>query len=141
MTRVLRSDCGPSLKATAPASFSRPISAISSPWSPCVSAATGSTRTKAVVARAAQQEIDDRRLVDRRIGIRPRQNRRDAARRGRRCRGGDGLAMLRARLADKGAHVDEAGRHDVAAAIDDMRVRRQRRGDDLRPESREWSRR
>ena len=42
--------------------------------------------------------------------------------------------MLRPRLADKGAHVDEARRDDIAGAIDDMRMRRQRRSDDLRPE-------
>src|SRR5581483_9170179 len=30
------------------------------------------------------------------------------------------LAMAQARLADKGAHIDQAGRHDLAGAIDDV---------------------
>ena len=34
--------------------------------------------------------------------------------------------MLGARLADEGAHVDEARRDDVAGAIDDPRLRRRR---------------
>ncbi len=33
--------------------------------------------------------------------------------------------MLGARLADEGAHVDQAGRDQVAAAIDDLGVGRQ----------------
>ena len=46
----------------------------------------------------------------------------DAA--GRRAGGGDGLAMLGPGLADESAHVDEAGRDDIAGAIDDARVSR-----------------
>ena len=61
-----------------------------------------------------------------RAGVGPRQNRRHAARRRRRAGGGDRLAMLGARLADEGAHVDEARRDDVARAIDDARLGRRR---------------
>ena len=57
-------ECGPSLKAMAPASARRPISAISWPRSPLVSAAEGKMRTFASIARAAQDEVDDRRIVD-----------------------------------------------------------------------------
>ena len=32
----------------------------------------------------------------------------------------DALAAFRAGLADEGAHVDQAGRDDVAAALDDL---------------------
>ena len=50
---------------------------------------------------------------------------RGAAAGGRRCgRGSDGLAVLGARLADEGVHVDEARRHDVATAVDDVGVGR-----------------
>ena len=60
---------------------------------------------------------------------------RDAARRRRGARARDRLAMLGAGLADEGAHVDEARRHDVAAAIDDARIvgqaRRRDRGAEI----------
>ena len=134
-TRALRIDRGPSVKATAPACFQQAdLGDLLAVEAAGESAATGRTRTTAGVARPAQQKIDDRRLVDRRIGVGPREDRRDAARRGRRRRRGDRLAMLGARLADEGAHVDEARRDDIAGAIDDMRVRRQRRGATSRPE-------
>ncbi len=74
------------------------------------------------IARAAQQKIDHRRLVNRRIGIGAGNDRRDAARRRRQGRGRDRLAMFGAWLADERPHVDEAGRHAIAAAIDDSRV-------------------
>ena len=77
------------------------------------------------IARAAQEKIDDRRLVDRRIGIGPGKDRRDAACRRRQSRGRDRLAVLGTRLADEGPHVDEARRHAIAAAIDDPRMSRE----------------
>ena len=77
-------------------------------------------------AGAAQDEIDHRGIVDRRIGVGPRHQRRHPARRRGGAGGGDGLAMLRARLADEGAHVDQAGGDDVAAAFDDLRFGRNR---------------
>ena len=72
-------------------------------------------------ARAAQDEIDHGGIVDRRIGVGPRDQRRHAARRRGGAGAGDRLAMLGAGLADEGAHVDQPGRDDVAAAIDDPR--------------------
>ena len=74
------------------------------------------------VAGAPQDEVDHRGVVDRRIGVGPRDQRRHAAGRRRRAGGGDGLAMLGAGFADEGAHVDQAGSDDVAAAVDDLRV-------------------
>ena len=68
-----------------------------------------------VVARAAQDEVDDRRIVDRRIGVGAHDEARHAAGGGGGAGAGDRLAMLGARLADEGAHVDEARRDDVAA--------------------------
>ena len=47
-TRALRIERAPSLKATAPACCSKPISAISAPLRPAVKAAEGSTRTRPV---------------------------------------------------------------------------------------------
>ena len=81
-------------------------------------------RTLAVVARAPQDEVDHRGVVDRRIGVGPRDERRHAARRRGGAGAGDRLAMLGAGLADEGAHVDKARRDDVAAAVDDPRLRR-----------------
>ncbi len=74
-----------------------------------------------VVARAPQDEVDHRRAVDLRIGVGPDHEARDPARRRRRAGAGDRLAILGARLADEGAHVDESGRDHVAGAIDDAR--------------------
>ena len=74
------------------------------------------------IARAAQQKIDNRRLVDRRIGIGAGKDCRDAACRRRQGRGRDRLAVFGAGLADEGPHVDEAGRDAIAAAIDDLRM-------------------
>ena len=114
-------ECGPSEKATAPASRSRPISAISSPGEPL-----GDRRARqdadAGVARAAFEEVHHGGIVHRRRRVGPRDQRRDPARRGGSAGAGDGLAMLGARLADEGAHVDETRRDDVAAAIDDQRA-------------------
>ena len=77
-----------------------------------------------VVAGAPQNEIDDRRGVDRRVGVRAGHEAGDAAGRRGGARSRDCLAMLGPRLADEGAHVDEAWRDDVAAAIDNARVAR-----------------
>ncbi len=74
------------------------------------------------VARAAQNEIDDGGIVDGRQRRRGRDERRHAARRGGESCAGDGFAMLGARLADEGLHVDEARRDDVAGAVDEARA-------------------
>jgi hypothetical protein len=72
------------------------------------------------VARAAHDEVDGRGIVDRGIGLGLADNRGDAARRRRLARGRQRLAVLGAGLADEGAHVDQAGRHDAAVAFDDL---------------------
>src|ERR1700687_3433676 len=115
MTWALVTLLAPSVKAIAPAALSRPISAISSPRSPLVSAAIGCTWTIAV-ARAAQDEVDDGGIIDRRRGVGLAHDGRDAAG-GRRLAGRrNGLAILRARLAHEGGHVDQAGRGHLAPA-------------------------
>ena len=78
-----------------------------------------------VVAGAAQDEVDHRGVVDRRVGVGAGDERGHAARGGGGAGAGDGLAMLGPRLADESAHVDEAGRNDVALAVDDPRLGRQ----------------
>ena len=82
------------------------------------------------VAGAALEEVDHRGIVDRRRGVGPRDQRRDAAGGGRRRRAGDGLAMLGAGLADEHAHVDQPRRDHVAAAVDHPRALRRGRGGD-----------
>ena len=77
------------------------------------------------VARPAQDEVDHRGVVDRRIGVGPGDQRSHAPRGRGGAGAGDGLAMLGPGLADEGAHIDEARRNDVASAIDDPRVGRQ----------------
>ena len=71
-------------------------------------------------ARAAQHEVDDRRIVDHRIGVGLAHDGGDATRGRGLARARKRLAILRPRLADEGAHVDEAGRDNEAVAIDDL---------------------
>ena len=72
------------------------------------------------VAGAAQHEIDGGGIVDHGLGAGLADDRGDAAGcRGLACRG-ERLAMTEAGLADKGAHVDQSGRHYQARAIDDV---------------------
>ena len=127
--RWRRSWCA-SVKATAPAALSRPISASSWPLRPLVSAAIGCTLHDRGVARAAHDEVDRRRIVDRRRGVGPADDRGDAAGRGRLARGRERLAMFGAGFADEGPHVDEAGRDDLAAAVDDLGALRHAGGAD-----------
>ncbi len=72
------------------------------------------------VAGAALDEIDDGRIVDRGLGVGLADDGGDAAGGRGLARRGDALAAFGAGLADEGAHVDQAGRDDVAAAIDDF---------------------
>ena len=60
------------------------------------------------VARAAEDEVDQRRIVDHRVGVGHGDDRGDAAGRRGAARRLQRLAMLAARLADEDAHVDEA---------------------------------
>ena len=61
-----------------------------------------------VVARAAQDEVDHRGVVDRRIGVWARDKRGHAPGGGGGAGAGDGLAMLGSGLADERPHIDEA---------------------------------
>ncbi len=118
-------DRAPSVKATAPASSKQADLGDLGAFQ-----AFGQRRRRqhpnaARVAGAAQQKIDDRRIVDRRIGVgrativvTPPAAAAAVARR-------DRLAMLGTGLADESAKIDEARRDDIAAAIDDLRMRRQ----------------
>ena len=72
------------------------------------------------VAGAAQHEVDRRRIVDHGRGIGLADDGGDAAGRRRLARGRKGFAVAGAGLADKGAHVDQAGGDDLAGAIDDV---------------------
>ena len=69
------------------------------------------------IAGAPQNEIDDCRVVDHRLGVGHHDHRRDAA--GGRCLRSRGkcLAMLVARLPGENAHVDEAGHQHGARAV------------------------
>ena len=71
-----------------------------------------------VIACAAQDEVDGCRIVDgrRRIGLADDGG--DTAGGGGLAGGGERFAIGLARLADEGAHVDQAGRDQLAAAID-----------------------
>ena len=80
-----------------------------------------------LVAGAPGDEIDQRDVVDHRVGVRHGDDGRDPAGCRRLSGRGEGLAMLGAGLADEDAHVDEAGRHDRALAVDDLGSRRPRR--------------
>jgi len=82
------------------------------------------------IARPSQQEIDHRRIVDRRIGggIGDDGGHPSGSRR-RRC-GGNRLAMLGAGLADECGEIDQTGRDDIAPAIDDPHTFRQDVGAD-----------
>jgi hypothetical protein len=76
-----------------------------------------------VVARPAQDEVDDGRIVEHRVGVRHRHDGGDAAGGGRFAGTPQGLAMGGARLPDEGAHVDEARREHLAAAIQHLGIR------------------
>ena len=85
------------------------------------------------VARAAQDEIHRRGIVDHRFGIGLADDGGDAAGRGGLACGGKGLAMAGAGLADESAHVDQPGGHDLAGAIDDVGAFRHAGGTDAAP--------
>ncbi len=72
------------------------------------------------VAGAAQDKIHCRRIVDDGRRIRLADDGGDAAGCRRLACGGKGFAVAGAGLADKGAHVDQPGRDDLAGAIDDI---------------------
>ena len=110
----------PSVKPTAPASRRSPNSVISRPARPSRQRRHRIDAHLRLVAGAPGDEIDQRDVVDHRIGVGHGDDGGDAA--GRRGLAGRGerLAMLAARLADEDAHVDQARRHDRAPAVDDL---------------------
>ena len=71
-----------------------------------------------LVAGAALDEIDDRGIVDHRIGVRAADHRGDAAGGGSLRAGAERLAEFGAGLTEEGAQVDKAGRQDLALGID-----------------------
>ena len=78
-------------------------------------AAAGSTLTLALARGAAQDEIDQRAIVDDRGGVGHQHEAGDAAGGRGIGGGGEGLAVFVAGLAGEDAHVDEAGGDDQAA--------------------------
>ena len=110
----------PSVKATAPAALSRPISASSSPSRPLVSAAIGCTCTIAVsrARRITKSTIAGSSITGSVSGWHTMVVTPPAA--AASARGCERLAIFGAGLADEGAHVDEAGRDEPAVAIDDL---------------------
>ena len=74
------------------------------------------------LARAPRQELDDRDVVDRRLGIRQRHHRRDPAGRRRLAAALDQLHVLGAGLAQLHAHIDEARREAQPGEIDDLGI-------------------
>ena len=92
------------------------------PASPLVRAAAGTDMDDGRIARAPQNEIDHGRIVDDRVGVRHRNDGRNAARRRRLAGAFQRLAMRRSRFADERPHVDQARRQHLSAAIDEHRV-------------------
>ena len=76
----------PSVKPTAPFAASRPISVSSRPGQSLGGGGVGVDLGELHLARAAREELDNRHVVDRRLGVRQRHHRRDARRRRRPAR-------------------------------------------------------
>ena len=74
------------------------------------------------VARAPQDEIDQRHVVDHGLGVGHADDGGDAAGGRGLARGRQRLAVLMAGLAGRDHHVDQAGGEKTSAAIDDLRV-------------------
>ena len=123
----------PSVKPTAPASRKQPELGHLAPGEAPRQRGHRIDAHFRLVAGAPGDEVDQRDVVDHRIGIGHGDDGGDAA--GRRGLAGRGerLAMLGARLADEDAHVDQAGRHDRAPAVDDLGAGRPRAARRLRP--------
>ena len=112
----------PLVKAIAPASCSSPISVISSPEQALGHGRHGVDIDERGVARAPEDEIDQRHVVDHRIGVGHADDGGDAAGGGGAARRGKRLAMLVAGLAGEHHHVDQAGSEHAAAAVDDLGI-------------------
>ena len=86
------------------------------------------------LARAALHELDQRHVVDHRLGVGHAGDAGHPTRRRREAPGSDGLLVLVAGLAEVDVHVDEAGRQAVATAIDCRDSVRHTVGEKPRPE-------
>ncbi len=65
-------------------------------------------------------KLDLRLRVERWLGVRHASDRRKAPRERRGRTGGDGLVLFAAGLAQMNVHIDQAGRNDLAACIEDQ---------------------
>src|SRR5215475_12284496 len=119
MTCALVTLLAPSVKATAPAALSRPISAISSPRRPLVSAAIGCTWTIEVsrARRSTKSTIAGSSIAGEVSGWDTMVVTPPAA---AAWLAEAMVSIFRAGLADEGAHVDQAGLDQLALAVDDL---------------------
>ena len=108
--------------ATAPAAFMAPMAASSSPALPLVMAPMGNTLTTALAPRALHDVAGHRGAVVHRLGVGHAADGGESAGRGRARAAFDGLGVLEARLAQVHVHVDEAGRDDQPAGVEDLGV-------------------
>ena len=81
------------------------------------------------VPSAPLDKVDERHVVDHRLGVRHDQDRGYATGSRGAARGRERLPVLMPRLAGEDHHVDEAGREQVAAAIDHLGIGRRSRCD------------
>ena len=88
------------------------------------------------LARAPRQELDDRNVIDRRLGIRQRHHRRDPAGSRRLPAALDRFHVLGAGLAQLHAHIDKARREAEPGEIDGLDIAADL-GADIRPERRD----
>ena len=89
-----------------------------SPASPCDTAPTGRTSTSPASRAEPRHLLDDLGGVGDRVGVGHRVHGGEAAERGGRRAGRDGLGVLAARLAQVGVQVDEAGQQHQPVAVD-----------------------
>ena len=74
------------------------------------------------LARAPRDELDDRHVIDRRLGVGQRHHRRDAARRGGMARALDRFHVLGAGFTQLHAHIDETRCETQPASVDDLGI-------------------
>ena len=109
MTSASAIALAPSVKPTAPFAASRPISVRCAAGQPLGRGGVGVDLGEPDLARPAGQELDDRDVVDRRVGVRQRDHRRDPAGRRGLAAALDRFHVLGAGLAQLHAHIDEPG--------------------------------
>ena len=135
ITSALATAFTPSVKPSAPFAASRPISVSSLAGEPLGRRGIGVDLGELDLARPPGEELDDRDVVDRRLGVGQRDHRRDPAGRGGPAAALDRFHVLGAGLAQLHAHVDEPGREaqpvGIARSLHVARseMTRRRRGD------------